>query len=279
MSGSEAYSHAGPALAGGSSTLQPFSLARVWILALMAGLVAGFIAWLIGEATHARFAPPKLVSISGAKGGFLTGPEIYKLQTAHRAAQMRDLTLVFGALGAVLGLALGLAGGCARGSGRAALNAGVAGSIFGGIVAAAVIRVILPIYHGIYDSDTNDLIVGIVFHLVISSAIGAVGGAAFGSGLGGRRLVVRAAAGGLLGAAAGVLVYQILGAVSFPMAETSSPISLTPVTRVLAGLAVTTLASVGVAVSVIEQVHGGTSSPFREQQTPDSGGQPPGETR
>jgi len=221
-------------------------------MALTAGLIAGFTSWLIGEATHGRFGPPTLVAISGPAGGFLSAPEIHKLRMAKRVAQTLDATLVCGSPGAVLGLALGLAGGFARGSARAAFIAAIAGSILGGTVGAAVTQVILPIYLGILNPDTNDLIVGILFHIVISSAIGAVGGAAFGAGLG-DRCAVRAAGGGFLGAAAGVLVYQIVGALAYPLAETTSPISATWGTRLLARLAVTTLASVGVAMGVLDQ--------------------------
>jgi len=226
----------------------------------MAGLIAGFSSWLIGEATHGRFGPPTLVAISGSGGGFLSASDVHKLDMAKRAAQTLDATLVFGSLGAVLGLTFGLAGGFARGSARAALSAAIAGLICGGIVGAGVTQVILPIYFEVFNSDTNDLIVGILFYMVISSAIGAVGGAVFGSGLADRSCAVRAAVGGLLGAAAGVLVYQIVGAVAFPIAETTSPISATWGTRLLARLAVTILASVGVAMGAVDQVRGAVSS-------------------
>jgi hypothetical protein len=253
MSRSEVDPPAGAALTGGLSTRRPFPLVRVWALALMAGLIAGFTSWLIGEAIHNRFGPPTLVNTAGPSGGFLSAPEVHKLDMAKRAAQTLDATLVFGSLGAVLGLVLGLAGGFARGSARAALTAAIGGSILGGIVGAAVTNVILPTYFRILNPDTNDLIVGILFHLLISSAIGAVGGAAFGTGLGDRSCAVRAAVGGLLGAAAGALVYEMVGALAFPLAETSSPISATWGPRLLARLAVTTLASVGVAMGALDQ--------------------------
>ena len=186
MSGVEVDPPAGEAIPGGSRTGQHFPHVRVWVLTLTAGLIAGFAAWLIGEATHGRFAPPTLVNMAGPSGGFLSGPEVQKLDTAKRSAQILDAALVFGSLGAVFGLALGLAGGFARRSARLASRAAIAGGILGGAVSAAVIAVILPIYYRILDPDNNELIVGFLFHAVISSAIGAVGGAAFGTGLGDR---------------------------------------------------------------------------------------------
>jgi hypothetical protein len=172
---------------------------------------------------------------------------------AKQSAQILDVALVFGSLGTVLGLGLGLAGGYARGSPQAALRAAIAGSILGGAVGAAVVPMILPTYYRIFNPDTNDLIVGFLFHIVISSSIGAVGGAAFGMGFGDRRCAVRASFGGLLGAAAGAVVYGIVGAVAFPLDQTSSPISATWGTRLIAHLAVTTLASVGVAMGALDQ--------------------------
>jgi len=253
MSHIEADPLAGAAPAGGLSERRRFPLVRVWVLALLAGLIAGFTSWLIGEAIHGRFGPPTLVNISGPSGGFLSGPEIHRLNTAHSAAQTLEATLTFGSLGAVLGLALGLAGGFARGSARAALSAAIVGSILGGAAGAALTKVILPIYFRILDPDSNDLIVGIMIQVVISSAIGAVGGAAFGIGLGDRSRVVRAVIGGLLGAIAGALVYEMVGAIAFPLDKISDPISVTWGTRLFARLAVTTLASAGVAMGALDQ--------------------------
>jgi hypothetical protein len=253
MSSLEADSPTGVVIAGGMNTDRPFPRRRIWVLVLMAALIAGFTSWLVGEAIHGRLAPPTLVNMAGPKGGFLSGPEVQKLDMAKQFAQTLDTTLVFGSLGAVLGLILGLAGGYARGSSRAAWLAAVAGSIVGGTVGAAVIPVILPTYYRMFDPDTNDLLVGFLFHIIISSAIGAVGGAAFGFGFGDRRCAVRAAIGGLVGAAAGSVVYGIVGAVAFPLDQTSSPISATWGTRLVARLAVTILASVGVAIGALDQ--------------------------
>jgi hypothetical protein len=95
--------------------------------------------------------------------------------------------------------------------------------------------------------------VGLLVQAVISAAIGAAGGAAFGVGLGHRGVIVRAAIGGLLGACAGAIVYEILGAIVFPLDETSSPISATSATRLLGRLAVSTLGSAGAALGFLDQ--------------------------
>ncbi len=111
-----------------------------------------------------------------------------------------------------------------------------------GRAGAAATGFMLPIYLRILDPDVDDLIVGMMFHVTISSAIGALGGAAFGAGLGDRSRAVRAVVGGLLGAAAAAVVYDIVGAFSFPLDGTSKPISATWSARLFARLAVTILA-------------------------------------
>jgi hypothetical protein len=251
---------AGATIAGGSSTRRHFPLFRVWVLTLIAGLLAGFISWLIGELLHRRFDQPA-PALSGPPSSAQMMGALFR---AERAAQISEATLAFGALGAVLGLALGLAGGSARRSARAALSAAIVGWILGGAVGAASTKVILPLYFRILNPDTNDLIVGILFHVVISSAIGAVGGAAFGIGLVDRSRAFRAVLGGLLGATAGALVYEMVGALAFPLAKTSSPIATMWGARLLARLTVTILASAGVAIGALDQAKGAIPSRVSE---------------
>ena len=111
-----------------------------------------------------------------------------------------------------------------------------------GRAGAAATGFMLPIYLRILDPDVDDLIVGMMFHVTISSAIGALGARPSAPGL-----VIGAApfavVGGLLGAAAAAVVYDIVGAFSFPLDGTSKPISATWSARLFARLAVTILAS------------------------------------
>src|SRR3954451_23071364 len=137
MSGIEADPTAIPTPAAGSSIPRPPSPARVWLLALAAGVIAGLASWLIGEAIHHRFAPPTLVVTASSSGGFLSGPEVFRRDMAKRGAQLFEAGLTFGSLGAILGLALGLAGGAVRGSGRPGWIAPCVGSILGFTFGAA----------------------------------------------------------------------------------------------------------------------------------------------
>ena len=76
-------------------------------------------------------------------------------------------------------------------------------------------RVLLPIYFRHLDPDHGDLTLAILILGGIWPIIGAAGGAAFGIGLGQPGHVLRALLGGLLGALAGLLVYEIVGALAF----------------------------------------------------------------
>jgi hypothetical protein len=245
---------------GGPTARRQLPLLRVWALALTAGLAAGFGSWLIGEAYHGRFDPPPPPPSSG----FSSREKVNAQFAARQAGQVSETTLAFGALGAVLGFALGLAGGSARGSAGAALIAAFVGSILGGTVATALTRVLLPIYFQYLNPDTNDLLMAALFQGAICSAIGALGGTAFGIGLGDWRRAVNTLLGGLLGAMAGVLVYEIVGAIAFPGDGVTNPLSNTSGTRLFARLAVTILASAGAARGAFDRAGGAISSPVSE---------------
>jgi hypothetical protein len=52
--------------------------------------------------------------------------------------------------------------------------------------------------------------------------------------------------GGILGAAIGSILYDVIGAIMFPLASTTDPWSATPETRLLARLAVALFTAAGV---------------------------------
>ena len=90
-------------------------------------------------------------------------------------------------------------------------------------------------------------------HVGIWAAVGAAGGMAFGIGVGGRDRILRAAVGGLVGAALGAVAFELIGAVFFPMAETPKPVSESMVTRLLARLLVAVPAAGFAAVMAFGQ--------------------------
>jgi hypothetical protein len=251
MSQSAADPPPGASIAGGLATGRQLPPVRVWALALTAGLIAGFASWLIGESLHGRFAPP-----DARTGRRLTPEQIQSRRMAIDTSRALEATVAFGSLGALFGLACGLAGGYARGSARAALIAAITGLILGGTTGAIMPRVLMPIYYRAHDPDRDDLILAILIQGGNWSVIGAAAGAAFGIGLGGRARAIRALLGGLLGATAGVLVYELVGAVAFPLDGTSNPVSATWGTRLFARLAVTIFASGGAAIGALVPVKG-----------------------
>jgi outer membrane lipoprotein SlyB len=251
MSQTAADPPTGASLAGGLATGRQLRPVRVWALALTAGFIAGFASWLIGESFHGRFAPP-----DARTGRRLTPEQIQSRRKAIDASQVLEATVAFGSLGAISGLALGLAGGCARGSARAALFAAIAGSIFGSAAGAIIPRILLPIYFTVHNPDRDDLILAVLIQGGNWSVIGAAAGAAFGIGLGDRGRALRALLGGLFGATVGVLVYEMVGAVEFPLDGTSDPIAKTWWTRLFAWLAMTIFTSTGAAIGALGPVKG-----------------------
>ncbi len=160
---------------------------RTWILALAAGLVAGAIGWSIGEAT--------LVPETGYSD------KAKKIEVLPAEIGLRNCTISFGALGAVLGLALGLTGGLVGRSVPRAIVASLSGLLLGGAAGAGLCHVILPVY---YDHlRDNDLIYSLMVHCGIWGAAGAAAGLAYAMGTGRWSALLRGLIGGAAGAARG----------------------------------------------------------------------------
>jgi hypothetical protein len=212
----------------------PGSVNRRWAVAVAAGLVAGVIAWAIGEATLVPEA------------GYQDKKE--HIHLAVSAAGIRNGTISFAALGAATGLALGLAGGLI---GRSALRAAVAGAtglLLGGGVAVALSWLILPVYYE--HSASGDLIYSLMVHGGIWTAVGATAGLAFGLGLGSWRAALRGKLGGACAALLAAVIYEFAGGIFFPQAMTDRPISQTWETRLLTRLLVPLLTAIGVVLSM-----------------------------
>ncbi|QDV36140.1 hypothetical protein [Tautonia plasticadhaerens] len=231
----------------GTPPRPPWRPARVWASAIVAGLLAGVCSWLIGEATYGRFQPPLLNTT-----GFPSAEESQANARARTSGKTLEVTLVSGTMGAALGLALGLAGASLRGFGRSAAVAGASGAVLGAVAGAIGAQILMPIYFRIYHPDRDDLLLAIATQGGVAALVGAAGGAAFGLGLGGKGLVGRTLLGGLLGGALGLIAYQIVGVVAFPLDETTKPLSATWATRLLAHLPVATLAAAGSAWGALD---------------------------
>jgi hypothetical protein len=168
------------------------------------------------------------------------------------AADCKNAALAFGVLGGMLGLALGIAGGLTRWNVLSGLKAGVFGLALGGLLGAGTSLAIVPVYYRAVakaqEEMSHDLVLPLMIHGGIWAACGLAGGIAFGIGLGGGRVrVLNAALGGLIGAA----LYEMIGAMAFPAAKTTSPISFTWTSRLLARLLVASMTGL-VAAAIVK---------------------------
>ncbi len=220
--------------------------------------MAGLLSWLGGEECLELIKPPR--HSVNSKG--LTLRVTSRREEA--AVVAKNAGLAFLLLGAALGGALGAAGGLSRRSRRAAVQAAWIGGVMGVVAAAGMSLALLPAYNAYQrrypDEASRDLVLPLLVHAGIWSALGAAGGLALGVGLGERARIPRIALGGFLGAAVGAAAYEVIGAF-FPAARTAQFVSATWETRLLARLVVTLLASAGAAI--------GVSSPYAQ---PDSTG-------
>jgi hypothetical protein len=222
------------------------SMAWAWAATLAAGLATGFVAWALGEWALTTFSTRYQLTPEQRKNVLLQSAEIAR---QRRASEGYVAMFTYGSLGAALGLSLGLAGGLARRSLSRGLAAALTGLILGGGAAAAAVWAILPFYVRTFQASADNLSHDLVFPLIVHGAMwtcaGAVGGGALGLGLGNWARAMRGAIGGALGAFVGTVIYEFLGAVLFPLAETTKPISDAPGARMLALLNVAVLASLG----------------------------------
>jgi len=205
------------------------SLRRLWIAALAAGVVAGALGWLGGEAIHGLFLPP-IRTVSGAEAA-------EDLKAANIGLE-KEANIAFAMLGGAVGLALGLAGGVSRRSVGGAAVAAVAGLVLGTAAAFGAALPLIAIASHSVDRMNDDMVFSILLLGGIASAIGLSGGLAFGIGLGDPRRIIPAALGGLLGAALGTAFYQVLGTLVFPLDQSAAPLPTTGTSRLVARMAI-----------------------------------------
>ena len=219
-------------------------IGRLLIFAAVAGLLAGVASELICErimsSYSADLSPPS---------SFIPRPEDMR---RWREARVYTATFTFTTLGGLLGLALGLAGGLARRSTLASAQAAVLGLVLGSVVAASCSLILVSNFYTIRDRDAQsvDLTLPLLTHGAIWSTVGAVAGLAFGLGIGGRGRWKATLGGGLAGAVAAAVIYELVGAVAFASSKTEMPLSASVATRALALLLVASLSSVGAVLAL-----------------------------
>jgi hypothetical protein len=213
-----------------------------WPLALVAGMSAGLISWGVGEYTRTFFAAGKeRANIMGTR-------MMAETLDTMAVADVKNAALAFGVLGATLGMTMGLAGGLSRGSWTRGTMAALVGLTLGAATVAGITLAVLPLIGISQVQFQGDLKTALLIHGAAWAPIGAVGGLAFGLGMGGRGRILPALVGGLLGAALGTIIYEIVGALALPTSETARPISATWGTRLFARLCVALGAAAGAAM-------------------------------
>jgi hypothetical protein len=218
---------------------------RLWALA--AGAVAAPVSWLLVEATLDVFKP------KGSPTQFIRQTFMISGWQERATAGTQNATLALGLLGATLGLALGLTGGLAR-SARAGAWAALLGLVLGASAGAGATLAAVPLASHIRHRDPGNMSAEMASSLLVHglpwSAVGATAGLAFGLGLGGRARPWRGVVGGLLGALAGAVLYEIIGALALPGSKIADPIAVTWGARLLAQILAVIPIAAGVAVLV-----------------------------
>ena len=192
---------------------------------VLLAIAAGVIAWGAGESRLLRVDTAETdVMLLGQKIRSATAETIQK-------AEITTAIRTFACFGALLGLAGGLAGKPRRG----AIRAGLIGLILGGILGGVAALVVVPIHSRLVIEPVPEFLTTFLGHAGIWMPIGAAAGLALGLGSNlDPRQTRLAIVGGLLGAAIAAILYEVAGALAFPLAETDLPISKSPGSRFLA---------------------------------------------
>ena len=220
--------------------------ARIWVATITAGLLVSALGWLAGEFVI-KSIPTQTdqANVNGRERSIVT------VLSSHRT-EVKRATLAYGIDGALLGMCLGLAGAFVRRFSGAAAVAALVGLIVGGGAGAGASSGLFPIFLRHLDPISGDLLMPMIAHAAVWSALGSSGRPGVwdrACGIRNPETIVRAVLGGLTGAALGAIAFQFLGALCFPQSKTDMPLAAEPAARLLA-LALTCLSTaVGVAIS------------------------------
>ena len=226
-------------------TVQERSLDRqglLLVLTIAAGLLAGVTSSVVGEVIQNRYRSDLVPRIR-------TRPSPEDVRR-WKDARLYSATWSFTAMGGFLGLTMGLAGGLARRSVPASAWAAMGGLVLGTAAGASTALGLVSNFYNKYDPQSGDLVLPLLTHGAIWSVVGAIGGLAFGLGLGGKGRWKPTLVGGLVGAAAATVIYEIVGAIAFATYKTDLPLSSSIMTRGMAQLLVAILSAVGVVLAL-----------------------------
>ena len=211
---------------------------RSSIYVVLATLVAGFVAWGLGEKTFDYYRP-------SAKG---RDPRDFSaLNRAKRIADQKNTAIAFAAFGAILGMLSGATGGALRGSIPGGATAALAGLLLGGIGGALVSYQVAPIFAQFYSDETPSLLLPFLVRGAIWGVVGMAAGLALGWGWRGLPGIPGMLLGGMVGGVGGTVAFEVLNALLFPADRNDAVIPSSTQSRLLAYVFV----SVGVAIGAI----------------------------
>jgi hypothetical protein len=232
---------------------RPRSRRLTVVIALMAGVAAGLIAWITQECGHDAFRP-RLAEVPKWEAVWME-PNI---QT-QSAAEWKNASLASALLGCAAGLVRGFAGGVV---GRApsrgifvGLSAQVGGLLLGALAALIAIPVFQSLTQRSFRTMTTDVWVPLAIRATVWVAAGAVGGAAFALGAGQRSRLGAAVGCATAGALLSAILFQVIAA-SLPLdAGAAAPVARWPVLRLIAMLFPSTMIAAGAALGTIADDH------------------------
>jgi hypothetical protein len=212
---------------------------RAFVYAVGAALVAGILAWGIGEKTYDYYRPSARA---------LSSRDFKALNREERIADRKNTAIVYGTLGALLGLWSGAAGGALRRSIPGGARAALTGLLLGGIGGALVGYGLAPIFKQYYSDEAPSLLLPLVVRGGIWGIVGMAAGLAFGWGSRGPGGIPGALIGGLFGAACGTIVFEVANGLLYPADRNDAAIPTSTAARLMACLFVSVGAAVGAAV-------------------------------
>jgi hypothetical protein len=211
---------------------------RELVCAVGAALVAGFLAWGIGEKTYGYYQIP--ASVLGQR-------DFSALNREERIADQKNTAIAYGTFGALLGLLSGVAGGAVGRSIPGGASAALAGLVLGGIGGSLASYALAPIFDRLYSDESASLVLSSLVRGGIWAVVGITSGLALGWGWHDLRGIPRALLGGLAGGVCGTIAFEVANAVLFPADRNDAIIPSSMEARMLAYLFV----SVGVAIGAV----------------------------
>ncbi len=221
----------------------------LWLLTLAAGLAAGALAWLGGQFTQGAFpaaieTPPEVARME--RGPDRSAIIARLLRQAWRAAERNKAGAAYGSLGALLGAALGLIGGRSCAEPRSGRRGALAGGLAAAAVGAGLAWALAPLLYRLQDAaqsadpdfSARFLQLHCLFHAAIAAAVGLAAGLALAWGSGDRAHLIRAPIGGLLGALAGVFLFEMINTLASPLGHAETPLPEESLPRLAMYLAV-----------------------------------------